>query len=126
MPLTYGMEGDRSPGGNGGAFGGGNANWWRRGGYFSRPLLANPQFRKVFLARVKEILDTVYTKDIYFPLLDQTADLLKDDVKLRAKVAWGDVNNAPRQLAENVDSLKTHLTKRREYLLAQPELQNLK
>ena len=126
MPLTYGMEGDRSPGGSGGAFGGGNANWWRRGGYFSRPLLANPQFRKIFLARVKEILDTVYTKDIYFPLLDQTADLLKDDVKLRAKVAWGDVNNAPRRYAEDVESLKTHLTKRREYLLAQPELQNLK
>jgi len=120
------MEGDRSPGGGGGAFGGGNANWWRRGGYFSRPLLANPQFRKVFLTRVKEILDTVYTKEIYFPLLDQTTDLLKDDVKLRAKVAWGDVNNAPRRFAEDVDSLKTHLTKRREYLLAQPELQNLK
>jgi hypothetical protein len=51
---------------------------------------------------------------------------LKDDVKLRAKVAWGDPSNAPRQLAENVQSLRTHLLKRREYLLKQPEFQNLK
>ena len=58
MPVTFGMEGDRPPGFpkdqpppqgfNGGA-------WWRPGGYFSKPLLANPQFRKLFLARTREL-----------------------------------------------------------------------
>jgi spore coat protein CotH len=123
LPLNFGMEGARPPHGQGGGpFGGGGINWWRDGGVFSKPLLANPQFRKVFLARVKEILDNVYTEQVYFPLLDETAERLKEDVKIRAKVAWGDVNNAQAQLAENVQLLRTHLTKRREFLLAQPEL----
>src|SRR2546423_8084897 len=56
MPLTFGMNGDPRPKENvgfGNPFGGGTA-WWRPGGHFSGALLANPQFRKVFLSRVKE------------------------------------------------------------------------
>jgi hypothetical protein len=126
LPLNFGAEGARPPHGQrGGGFGGGNLAWWRDGGHFSRPLLANPQFRRVFLARVKEIVETVYTRENYFPLLDETAQRLNDDVRLRARVARGDVNGAPAQLADNVESLKTHLVKRREFLLAQPELKRL-
>jgi spore coat protein CotH len=114
LPLTFGMEGARPTGNAGG--------WWRDGGVFSRPLLANPQFRKIFLRRVKEILDTVYTEQVYSPLLDQAADRLKEDVKIRAKVTGGDPNRATAQLKENVESLRRHLVGRREFLLAQPEL----
>ena len=39
MPITFGMEGDRQRG----------DIWWRSGGDVSRPLLANPTFRKHFL-----------------------------------------------------------------------------
>jgi hypothetical protein len=124
LPLTFGMEGARPPQGQGGGpFGGGGLNWWRDGGVFSKPLLANPHFRRVFLTRLKDILDNVYTQQVYFPLLNQTADRLKEDVKIRAKVAGGDASGA--QLAENVQLLKTHLEKRREFLLAQPELKAL-
>ena len=126
MPLTYGMEGDIAPGGQtGGFFGGGNVMWWRRGGYFSRPLLANPQFRKVFLARTKEILAKVYTKEIYFPIMDDLADRLKEDVKLRAKLTYGDPAGGVTRLQENLESLRTHLVKRREFLLEQDELKDL-
>ena len=45
--------------------------WWRPGGVFSKPLLANPQFRKLFLARTKELLETVYTEKVFFPLIDK-------------------------------------------------------
>src|SRR5205807_9259813 len=39
MPLTFGMLGDRPPGGG--------TIWWRPAGHFSGPLLANPRFRKL-------------------------------------------------------------------------------
>jgi hypothetical protein len=127
MPLTYGMTGDVAPGGQtGGFFGGGNVQWWRRGGYFSGPLLANPQFRKIFLARVKYLLDKVYTEENYFPLIDALAERLKDDVKLRAKVTIGNPEIGLDQFEKNLESLKTHLTKRREFLLEQAELRELR
>lgn len=74
MPITFGMNGDVPPGqapgsapqrGFGFGFGGGGGGgWWRQPGWFSGPLLANPQFRKIFLARAKEILETIYTEQI--------------------------------------------------------------
>jgi len=71
MPLTLGMAGDLPPGWpknkpppNTFVFE--YSIWWRPGGVFSKPLLANPQFRKLFLARTKEILETVYTEKVFF------------------------------------------------------------
>jgi spore coat protein CotH len=123
MPLTNGMEGDVAPGGQfGGFFGGGGVAWWRRGGYFSRPLLANPQFRKVFLARVREIIEKVYTPEIYGPVLDALADRLREDVELRGRAFGRNAAGSASELAHNVTSLKTHLEKRRAFLLAQAEL----
>ena len=64
MPLTFGMAGDVPPGWPKNqappeGFGFAGAAWWRPGGHFSKPLLANPQFRKLFLARTKELLEKV-------------------------------------------------------------------
>lgn len=53
-PITFGLNGDRPPGGGFG-FGGGGG-WWCQPGWFSGPLLANPHFRKNFFARTKEII----------------------------------------------------------------------
>src|SRR4029077_4673596 len=55
MPITFGMAGDAPPGMPKNQPAPNNFNfalsiWWRPGGVFSRPLLANPQFRKHFLA----------------------------------------------------------------------------
>lgn len=126
MPLTFGMNGDRPPGGAGGMFGGGfGAMWWRPPGYFSGPLLANPQFRKVFLARTRFILEKVYTQENYFPLLDATAQQLRGEVQAWSKAFGRDPNYGLALLEENVKSLKQHLVKRREFLLAQPELTQL-
>jgi len=116
MPLTFGMEGDRPPAAAGGRFG---PNWWWPGGHFSRPLLANPHFRKVYLARTREVLDKVYTKDTYVPLIDETAKRLGFDAALRAKFRGEPEAVGARLLARD----KTHLVKRREFLLGQKELQ---
>ena len=127
MPLTFGMAGDRPPGSSGGGdrggrFGRGGAMWWREGGYFSWPLLANPPFRKVFLTRTKEILEKIYTKEIYFQLIEAMAKSLEEDVRLRAEATGRTAEAGAQELARNIELLKTHLVKRREFLLHQEEL----
>ncbi|HNU26365.1 MAG TPA: CotH kinase family protein [Planctomycetota bacterium] len=145
MPLTFGMEGDRAPGqrqapaegprfgnpGGPGPFGGGppggmppggGTMWWRPGGYFSRPLLANPRFRAVFLARTKEIAEKIYTPELYFPLIDALADRLREDARLFAELRGEDPEAGERRLARNVKSLRDHVVERRRFLLDQAEL----
>jgi hypothetical protein len=126
MPLTFGMAGDRPPGWpknqpapDGFGFG---SIWWRPGGHFSKPLLANPQFRKLFLARTKEILQTVYTEEVFFPLIDKMGDRIKEDVKIRAELLREDPKRSAEHLRRNLDSLRDHLTKRRRFLLNQDEI----
>jgi hypothetical protein len=112
MPLTFGMTGDRPVGGA----------WWRPAGHFSGPLLANPQFRKVFLARTKELVEQVYTEDVFFPLINGLGDRLAEEVVLRAKIRGEDPNKALQHFARNLQSLREHVTKRRQFLLQQDEI----
>lgn len=123
MPLSFGMNGDRAPGG--GFFGGGGTVWWRPPGYFSGPLLAHPEFRKVYLQRIKDLLDKSYTEAVYFPLIDDLAARLEPEIRLRAQLMNGDPTRAAEQFARQVRSLKDHLSKRRQFLLEQPELKAL-
>jgi hypothetical protein len=111
MALTFGMNGDRQRGG-----------WWRPPGFFSGPLLANPGFRKVFLARTKEILDTVYTEPVFGPIIDQYGELLAGELKFRAQLNQEDPARATEQLKYDLDRCREHLRKRREFLLGQNEL----
>jgi hypothetical protein len=121
MPLTFGMEGDRPPGGGEPRFNPGS--WWRPGGFFSKPLLANPEFRKRFLKRTRQILEEIYTEEKYFPKIDALAEKLKPEVPIRAKVRSENPEEALKRFEKNIASLKEHLVKRREFLLKQPELQ---
>ena len=134
MPLTFGMAGDRPPVPQGGQqqsgivfggnrFGGGGVSWWRPGGYFSAPLLANPQFRKLFLARTREICEKHYTPEVFFPLIDNMEKRLEDEARIRGAATGADPDRAVANLHRNMQSMKDHLTKRREFLLKQPELQ---
>jgi len=125
MPLTFGMAGDRPPGDRDGGGRGLQRAWWRPGGWFSGPLLANPQFRKIFLARTKEILEKSYTKEVYFPLMEVMASSLEEDVKLRGEATGMATDAARQELARNVELLKDHLVKRRQFLLEQPEVHSV-
>lgn len=109
MPLMYGAEGV-NPGGIG-------PGWWRPGGVFSKPLLANPHFKKVYLARVRKLLDETFTEKVYHPFVDELVGRLGDD----AARATGDPN-ARRHWGGYAEPFKTFVTKRRAFLLAQPEL----
>ena len=123
MPLSFGMNGDRPPGGGEPRFDPGH--WWRPGGYFSGPLLANPEFRKRFLLRTREILEDVYTEKIFFPIIEGLAERLKPEVEIRAKALGEDPAQALARLARNVASLEEHLVKRRKFLLEQAEIRAL-
>lgn len=112
MPLTFGMAGDRQ----------GGSIWWRPGGYFSQPLLANPRFRKLFLARTKELLTTVYTEEVMFPLIKEMGERLEKEVTVRAALNRQDAKSAVDHLHRNLDALRRHLKKRRQFLLAQEEI----
>src|SRR4030095_13082615 len=132
VPLTFGMEGDippraskleegfgrqKAPGGRGVEL-----RWWGPGRAFSKPLLPNPQFRQVYLRKVRKILDEVFTEDVYFKIIDDLAAHLDEDVALRAQVRGRDPEVARRQFAQSVELLKLYVTKRREFLLGQDEL----
>ena len=80
--------------------------------------------RKHFLARTKEITESVYTEANFFPLIKAMGERLEEDVKIRAEIHGGDPKEAVEHLHKNLDSLRDHLVKRREFLLKQDELKN--
>jgi spore coat protein CotH len=112
MPITFGMEGDRQVGGA----------WWRPGGDVSRPLLANPTFRKHFLARTKELLETVYTEEAFEPVFKVTFDRLEGEFRYRAEARREDPKRAVEHLRKLMDAFREHLAKRRAFLLKQDEV----
>lgn len=122
MALSYGAEGDRPPGGRGGGPRGGMMMGWRAGGYLSKPLLVNPTFRKLLLARIKELLDSEFTETRLVPWIDQLRGLLQDEVLYRAELSKEDTARAKERFEGNLASLKEFITKRREWLLGQDEV----
>jgi len=131
IPLNFGANGAVPPGGGqpgrggDGPFDNGGPGWWRPPGYFSGPLLAHPKFRKVFLARVKQILDEVYTEQRYVPMIDELVKRLGPDAGMRAEMNGGTAAEGQAQLKRDAEFLKAHLRGRREYLLRQKELREV-
>ncbi len=118
MPLTFGANlsgrsGPRSRMNFG--FGG----WERPPGYFSGPLLGNPEFRKVFLARLQEVLDTVFTEEQFLPVIDALARRLEPEVRYRGELTQGDPNGALAEFRANMDSFRRQLKNRRKFLLSE-------
>ena len=123
MPITFGMEGDRPPGGGPARFN--PESWWRPGGFFSKPLLANAEFRKRFLQRTREILEKHYTPEVMFQVIDEMAAKLRPEIPIRAAAIQEAPAEALKRFEANIASLKENLTKRREFLLKEPEIKTL-
>ncbi|MBL9140040.1 MAG: CotH kinase family protein [Verrucomicrobiales bacterium] len=126
MPLSYAAEGDHPPGEPAGrpSESYGFRSWWRAGGPIARPLLANPIFRKAFLARMKELLETEFNEARLFPLIEAYRDRLREEVTYRAQVAHDDPAKAQKQLEAHLASFKEFIVKRRRWLLEQPDLRD--
>ncbi len=121
MPLTYGMNGDRSSGGNswfgGGPFGGGSS-WWRPPGFLSGPLLSNPQFRQRMLARLGELCATVFTPEKFGPVVQNLQQQLRPEVELKARANGRDPASALKQFDADIASYHRQLLQRRKFILA--------
>lgn len=135
MPLTYGMAGDKPPRGFGGGMGiHGGPSWWRQGGWFSAPLLANPEFRARYLARLRQLCDTVFTPEAFEPVIAGLEYRLEPEVRYRASLLSGrrvasngwtspgemsqtEAEAAARQFHRHIASYREQLAHRREFLL---------
>ncbi|MBN8248909.1 MAG: CotH kinase family protein [Verrucomicrobia bacterium] len=122
MPLTYGMRGDKEPAARFSFFRmrsspWGSTGWWRPGGYFSAPLLANPEFRARFLGRTRELCQTVFTEKAFLPVIEDLERRLAPEVRFRAAVEGGDPEAAVTEFRERIASFRRQLIHRREFLL---------
>jgi spore coat protein H len=119
MPLTYGMAGDQSPRDVNrwgmGMFGG--VSWWRPPGHFSGPLLANPEFRKRFLARLQEVCTTMFTTEKFFPIIDAMEEQLRPEIRIRAEALHQDPRQALQEFADYMDSFREQVQQRRKFIL---------
>ncbi|MBI3416164.1 MAG: CotH kinase family protein, partial [Verrucomicrobia bacterium] len=127
MPLTFGMAGDQPPGGGvksrllGRFFQGpwGGPGWWRPPGYFSGPLLANPEFRKRFLARLDEICANIFTQQKMFPLIDAMEKRLTPEARLSAETRGEDATQAVENFRNDIQSLRNQVLNRRKFIQAE-------
>lgn len=123
LPLTYGMEGDVSPPldrnsrtrNQRGPFGG--LSWWRRGGYFSRPLLANAEFRSLFLARLRALCETEFTEQNLYPWINDLERRLEPEVRIRALANGENLDAALQIFRSDITSLRRFIKGRRAFLL---------
>ena len=132
MPLTFGMAGDRAPRVSGGGgilslfgFGGGmqgpwgGPGWWRPGGWFSAPLLANPQFRRHFLDRLDTLTRTVFTEEAFGPVIESMALRLRPEVIHRARVRGLDEAAEAGRFDRHMESFRNQLRERGRFLREQ-------
>ena len=109
MPLNYGSAGSTSSMADMARFGGGpfgGSSWWRPPGYFSGPLLSNPEFRKRFLIRLKQICETVFTEERFMPIINS----------MEARLAGEGESGSFRS---DMKSFKNQLINRRKFLLSE-------
>lgn len=122
MPLSFG-SGNRSAGsaifggfGGGGPFGGGS-QWSRPPGIFSGPLLANPEFRQRFLARLREICQTIFTPETMGPVIRGLANRVEPEVAFRATATGQNPAFALQEFRNDIQSFLNQVVHRREFIL---------
>ena len=135
MPICYGAEGATpqgivktekekrsTPGPSFGGFGGFRGfgrdgfDWWRDGGEFSRPLLANPEFDKRFKRRLAELTKSVFNEEVFGAKIDQLRKSLEPEVRLRARLMGRDEDAAVVNLDRTTRALRRHLVQRRAFV----------
>ena len=116
LPLTFGMNGDQPPGNR--ARPGARsprlgmrpgAMWWRPPGWFSGPLLANVEFRKRFLVRLRQICDTFFTPDQMNPRIDALEQRLEPEISADGK----------QEFHRHIQSFRDQVVGRRKFILTE-------
>lgn len=119
MPLNFGMNGAKEPASwlARRRHPWGSVEWWRPPGWFSGPLLANPQFRQRFLQRLATLCQTEFTEERFGPVIDDLAAKLEPEVPWRARAIGGDPSWALAEFKADIDSFRRQLKERRAFLL---------
>lgn len=107
----FGGFGFRGPGGR-------SFMWWRPGGDFSRPMLANPTFYKRFRSRLDELTREVFTPEGFGPRID-ALKMLGPEIRLRAELRQADEDAAIAEFRQTIAALHEHLAERRAFVRAQ-------
>lgn len=115
MPLTFGMDDGRSPANRFFGFNG----WWRPPGFFSGPLLANPGFRKVFLARLGNLCTNAFTEEKMLPLINALEKRLEPEIQVRARLRGENPVEALGRFYDDIQSLRNQVKYRRQFILEQ-------
>ena len=95
--------------------------WWREPGFFSGPLLANSDFRRRFLERLREICTNVFTEGKIFPLIEGMETRLAAEIPIRASLSMKSPQAGEAEFRANIQSLRNQVTHRRKYLIAELE-----
>lgn len=123
MPLNIGMNGAKPPQWNpfsrthGGRGPHGGPSWWRRPGWFSGPMLANPEFRQRFLARLKELCLTRFNEKDFGPVVNALEEKLEGEIAVRARAEGQDPAQALKTFRSQIQSFHKQLKHRREFIL---------
>jgi hypothetical protein len=117
MPLTFGMNTAQSTAGDSFFGFGGFNSWMRPPGWFSGPLLANPEFRKRFLARLREVNQTIFTPEKMAPVIQGLANRLKPEMEFRAVRAGHNPDEVEAELQSDIRSFENQVARRRDYIL---------
>jgi hypothetical protein len=123
MPLTMGMRGNQSPRMNPlirslalpGFYGG--VSWWRPGGWFGEPLLANPQFRKRFLDRLERLCASIFTEEKFLPVINALEKKLEPEITVRAQIEGEEAQQALKLFQSNIQTFRNQLANRRKFIL---------
>lgn len=86
--------------------------------YFARPLLTQLDFRRLYLARLRELLDTVFTEANLEPLFRSLGAQLETEVRLRAALRGQNPDQGAEELRQDIDAIRQYLRQRREVLIA--------
>src|SRR6185503_14787144 len=92
-------------------------SWWRGGGYFSKPLLANAAFRGHFLARLRDLCETEFTEEKLYPWIDDMERRLRPEVRVRAVALGQDTDHALGAFRSDMESIRRFIKGRRNFLL---------
>lgn len=88
---------------------------------FSGPILANPDFRRRFLSRLRDLCGTVFTPESMAPIIDQLAERLRPAVEIRAWTLRLDSRQAMREFDNDIRSFQAQVEGRRRFLLRELE-----
>ena len=117
FPLTFGMNEGRGRGGGQRFFG--FNGWERPPGWFSGPLLANPGFRKAFLARLQEICEHDFTEEKMLPLINAMEKRLEPEIQIRARLTGQNPREQLGVFYNDIQSLRNQVKYRRQFILEQ-------